>query len=111
MHRSGCVTVMLERPLLLVSMTGLEHIVRRLWVGQSQPRSRAERRHCDPQQPFTPRLLPCVVQRPLDQIASVPATGQFASFDIQNSLPRSRHSDLPEAGTFLRDRLGLESYV
>jgi hypothetical protein len=30
--QGGCVTVMLERPLLAVSMTGLEHIVRRLWV-------------------------------------------------------------------------------
>ena len=45
-------------------------------VGQSQPRLGAKRLHYDPQQPFTPRWLPCVLQRSLDQIASMPATGQ-----------------------------------
>ena len=34
----GCVTVMLERPLLSVSMTGLEHNVRRLWVDSARSR-------------------------------------------------------------------------
>jgi hypothetical protein len=52
------------------------------WVGQSQPRPGAERRHYDPQQPLTPRWLPCVVQQPLDQIASMPATSQKQSVVI-----------------------------
>ena len=50
-----------------------ENPQRQVRVGQSHPRPGAERRHYDPQQPFTPRWLPCVVQRPLDQIASMPA--------------------------------------
>jgi hypothetical protein len=47
---------------------------------------RAVRRHYDPQQPFVPRWLPCVAQRPLDQIASMPATGPRG--DGRTSAPK-----------------------
>ena len=64
------------RPLSCFSTTAVGHPERQVRVGQSQQRRGAERRHYDPQQPFTPRWQLYVTQRPLGRIASMPATGR-----------------------------------
>jgi len=49
----------------------------RVRVVLSQPRPGAERQHDDPQQPFIPRRLPCVIQRSLNGTGLTAAVGHY----------------------------------
>jgi hypothetical protein len=61
-------------------MTALEDRERLLGVGYGPSPQCVERRLRGAHQPFTPRRLSCIHQRPLGRIASMPATGHFLPF-------------------------------